>query len=220
MTSTSNGSAVTASASTVPLGWEQLAAHVTGLLPPAGDSARVIAVDGFSGAGKTWLADRLALVLGCPVQHVDAFVPGWHALERGIGEISEGLLRPWSQGRAGAVRLYDWDREQQGETVSLAVPGTVVLEGSAIASVAEPGLIHAVLWLETPPHVRRARLDAREDRDAYLPHRALWADQEHALAARGETRRRADLHVVRTSECGVLVTAPGRHPGAADDVPP
>ena len=48
----------------------QLAGRLGGTDPRLGRT-RLIAVDGRSGAGKTWLASELATPLGAPVIHMD-----------------------------------------------------------------------------------------------------------------------------------------------------
>jgi hypothetical protein len=56
--------------------------------------------------------------------------------------------------------------------------------------------------------VRGRRLDGREDRLTYLPHRAAWARQEAELARRADTPRRCDLRVVHASTAGVRLAQP------------
>lgn len=201
------------------LGWPAFAALVHRIARRSGAAAPggtlVVAVDGFSGAGKTWLSTRLAEALRAELLHVDAFVPGWHGLAAGVRAVGEDLVAPWSQGRAARPLLYDWDAEAPGARPTLPPPPVAVLEGCGIASLGAGSGLAARLWVHAPPHVRDRRLDDREDRDAYLPHRATWARQEADLAERHRTPHRCDLRVLRADAAGVQVSAapPGPDPG-------
>lgn len=200
------------------LTWPAFAALVRRLALRSGaagpDGTLVVAVDGFSGAGKTWLSARLAAALRAELVHVDAFVPGWHGLDEGIRAVGRDLVGPWSRGQEARPRLYDWDAASAGRQLALAPPRTAVLEGCGIASLGSTAGLAVRLWVHAPPHLRARRLDGREDRDAYLPHRAAWARQEAELARRHRTPHRCDLRVLRAETTGVQVTAapPGPDP--------
>lgn len=200
------------------LAWPAFAALVhrialrSGAVAP--DGTLVVAVDGFSGSGKTWLSTRLAAALRAELLHVDAFVPGWHGLDEGVRAVGRDLVGPWAHGREARPRLYDWDTATPGRRLTLAPPAVAVLEGCGIASL-DPGAGLAVrLWVHAAPHLRARRLDGREDRDAYLPHRTTWARQETALARRHRTAHRCDLRVLRADAAGVQVSPapPGPDP--------
>ena len=162
----------------------------------------VIAVDGFSGSGKTWFADRLAQTLHAPVYHVDEFVPGWDALADGLSHVSAHLLTPWAQGRAARVREYDWHEAQPGPWVRIDAAPIVVLEGSGIGTV-DRSLLGSLVWVDTPQGLREDRLAARSDHELYLPYRAMWAAQERTLATGARTPDRADVVVHEADEARV-----------------
>ncbi len=205
------------------LSWAELAALLRAPAPaaslaaPTGATghtgpAQVIGVDGRSGAGKSWLAERLAAALGCDVLHSDAFVPGWSGLDRGVHRLAHDLLRPWSQGAPGRIQQYDWNQDRPGRTVELAPAPRVVLEGCGVGAVEDRSLLTVLLWVDTPARLRAERLDARSDRDDYLPFRALWAAQEESLEHRARTPQRADLVVSGCTERDVRLTvAPRSH---------
>lgn len=164
---------------------------------------RLVTVDGYSGAGKTWLADRIAAALDAPVHHVDEYVPGWTGLRRGLDALDHRLLRPWADGRTGHVRLYDWDAGRPGDDLALTPPGLAVLEGSGIASLPHAAGIAVRIWVPASRERREARLAARSDYLDYLPYRQVWAQQEAALVREGRTPSRCDLHVLEADETGV-----------------
>lgn len=166
---------------------------------PALRPVHVVAVDGYSGSGKTWFAERLARALGATIYHVDEFVPGWDALEDGIAHVTDHLLTPWAQGRAARVRRYDWHGARPGEWLDAAAEPVVVLEGSGIGAV-DPALISALVWVNTPDDLREDRLAGREDHVLYAPYRQMWAAQERALVARAGAPGRADVVVLEAGE--------------------
>gem|GEM_PF-647836 len=209
---TSTGSSLPGSAgpTAAVLAWPAFAALVHRIALRSGaaapDGTLVVAVDGYSGSGKTWLSTRLAAALRAELLHVDAFVPGWHALDEGVRTVGRDLVGPWAAGRAARPRPYDWDTATPGPRLTLAPPSLAVLEGCGIASLDPAAGLAARLWVHAAPHLRTRRLDGREDRDAYLPHRATWARQEADLARRHRTPHRCDLRVLRADAAGVRVT--------------
>lgn len=191
------------------LDWPELVAALGPAVPTAGaptarapGAVHVIAVDGFSGSGKTWFADRLARTFGAPVYHVDEFVPGWDALADGLAHLSEHLLAPWAQGRTARVREYDWHGARPGQWVHADAAPVVVLEGSGIGTV-DRSLVAALVWVDTPEALRAHRLAGRSDRELYAPFREMWAAQERALAASACTPDRADVVVHEADEVRV-----------------
>ena len=189
--------------------WHELAAALGPAAPPMPAApVHVIAVDGFSGSGKTWFAERLARTLGAPIFHVDEFIPGWDALADGVAHVATHLLTPWAQGQPALVREYDWHGARPGPWVHAEPAPVVVLEGSGIGTV-DPSLISALVWVDTPQALREDRLAGREDRDLYAPYREIWAAQERAVTARADTPARADVVVHEAGETHLRTSCRG-----------
>ncbi|MGZ4612363.1 MAG: uridine kinase family protein [Kineosporiaceae bacterium] len=200
----------------IRIGSADLARRVAGWVEAAGARTRpaVVAVDGPSGAGKTGLADRLAVELrevrgpapaaGTAVVHLDDLYPGWDGLEAVVPLLLEHVLAPLSGDAAITVPTWDWERDRAGPPRALPGLGTprpavVLLEGAGAGARAVAPHLAGLIWVEAPEPVRRARALAR-DGATYAPHWARWARQERGHFRREGTRRRADL---------VLVTADG-----------
>jgi hypothetical protein len=159
-----------------------LGARVVGRPAGAGRS-RVVAVDGWSGSGKTSLADRLAPALDAPCVHLDDWVPGWHGLHRSVELLVDWVLRPLADGRPAGWRGWDWHRGEFGPWQSLAPApgGLIVVEGcGAGSSLARPWLSELV-WLSADADARARRLRARPDWALYEPWASIWAEQEQSL---------------------------------------
>ena len=168
----------------VSAGAEVLAALVPERPPRAGTN-RVVVVDGFSGSGKTTLAGRLAAALGAPLVHGEDVVPGWEGFAEGVRHVSEALLEPVARGQPGRLRRWDWQSGRPGAEVLVAPAPVLVVEGCGLLAMPARHLVSTGVWLDVPAAERARRLDGRDDRELYLPHRARWAEQEEALARLG-----------------------------------
>jgi hypothetical protein len=149
------------------------------------ESSRVIAVDGWSGSGKTWLGDRLAAALDAPCVHLDDWVPGWHGLRRSVELLVDWVLLPVATGGEAGWRCWDWDLDAFGPWQSLAPPpgGVIVVEGCGAGSPLARPWLSELVWLAADTDERSRRLRARPDWALYQPWAAIWADQERALRA-------------------------------------
>ena len=175
-------------------------------------------VDGFSGAGKSTVADALAAAdraAGRPRQllRLDEHVHGWEALADAVDALHREVLAPLAAGRGGRLRRWDWVAGRPGGWTSVPCSGRLLVEGSGAAAAvgtARPGV--AVVWVAATAAQRTARLDARADADVYRPWRDVWARQEHALAQAHGAGREADLVVALPPDGGPgvdLLVGPG-----------
>jgi uridine kinase len=163
---------------------------------PKGGGTVVVAIDGLSGSGKTTLAqgvaDALATTDTVEVVHMDLIFPGWDGLSVAPGLVTDQVLEPVSQGRRAAYRVWDWERDEWGETRVVAPSRFLVVEGCG-SSVQPAGQYAAVaVFVEADRAVRMARGVAR-DGETYRPHWERWADQEALVFGADGTRERADL---------------------------
>lgn len=162
----------------------------------------VIAIDGPSGSGKTTyadvVADELARRTGTRPQivHMDDIYPGWDGLAEAPELAAEWVLRPFSAGRDGGFRRWDWAAGERGEHVTVPHAQWLILEGVGSGSAVCREHLGALIWVEADAGVRRARGIAR-DGEAYRPFWERWASQEQALFTRERTRAHADL-MIRT----------------------
>src|SRR5919204_6480030 len=118
--------------------YAELAARILAL-PSSG--ARLVAVDGRGGAGKSVFAERLALALGgAPVVPTDDFATGepgvewWPRLEREVA-------MPLAHGQPARYRRYDWPSRTLAEWCEIPVAPAVVIEGVSSARRAAAPLL-------------------------------------------------------------------------------
>ncbi len=160
--------------------------------PARAGLTRVVAIDGRSGAGKSALAARLRAVLGAPVVALEDLYGGWDGLENGIDLLVREVLEPVAAGRPARVPRYDWVAGQWAEPVPLDPPTSLIVEGAGAGARRAAVFASLVVWLETPPSVRKKRALDR-DGETFAPHWDRWAAQEDAMLARERTPERAGL---------------------------
>jgi uridine kinase len=177
---------------------EEVALEVRRASPPDGVATRIVAVDGPGGAGKTWLAARLADELGgAPIVHTDDFA-SWDNPYDWWPELVERALEPLAAGRAARYTPSSWDGEARAEVV-VEPADYVVLEGvSASRNVFRRYLTYSI-WVETPRELRLRRGLAR-DGEAARAQWAEWMAREDAYVERERPDIRADAVVAGTAE--------------------
>lgn len=155
--------------------------------------ARLLCIDGPTGAGKSTLAD--AVVSTRPdagLVRLDDLLDGWDGLSEVAETLTRDVLVPLSHGNTGSYRRYDWLLGEFAERVPVGRHSLLVVEGVGSGSLVTAPLRSALVWLEAPASLRRARGLTR-DGDAFAPHWTRWAAQEEQHFAAQRTRSTADL---------------------------
>jgi len=169
---------------------------------------RLVAVDGPSGSGKSVFADGLldalrervatvALVRTDDIATWDDPVSWWPAL-------ADGVLTPLAEGRPGGYRRTAWtaDGPVPGDTVEVAVPEVLVVEGVSSARRSVRPRLSLCVWIEVAdPAVRLARAVGRDGPDA-MSHLRRWQLFENGWFAVDRPDSAADLVVDGSSPMG------------------
>ncbi|WAP52312.1 aminodeoxychorismate synthase component I [Arthrobacter sp. ATA002] len=172
----------------------------------------MIAVDGFSGAGKTTLAIELAAALRAhhrvSLFHLEDIYPGWDGLAEGIAYYCEKVAAPLAAGRPAVWRAWDWEAGSYGPPRSTAPAEIIILEGVGATAAGAGHLLDAAVWVSAPAGLRREQALER-DGDTYAPHWERWAAQERRWAAADPAAARADITVDRQHRHGTPAEAAG-----------
>jgi hypothetical protein len=155
----------------------------------------IVAVDGWSGSGKTSLAERLAPALDAPCAHLDDWVPGWQGLARSVELLVEWVLAPLADDRPARWRRWDWDTGSFGGWEVLAPARLILVEGCGAGSALARPWLSAVVWIAVDDDERQRRLRARPDWPIYAAWADRWARQEDALRSGEDPRASADAVV-------------------------
>jgi uridine kinase len=180
----------------------QLGAYVKGLEPRLGD-VRLIAVDGPSGAGKTWFALRLAKQIDAPVVHTDDLLDGWTDQFTFWDRLEESVLGPLRRGEAASYQRYRWDRGAFDPVpVRLDPAPVVILEGVSAARRGIRPELSLIVFVEAPPDLRFSRALARDGDDslAFRAYLERWRSAENRHFADDRTEEHADLVVDGSAE--------------------
>jgi uridine kinase len=158
---------------------------------------RLVAVDGPSGAGKTYFADQLAQAFTpvAPIVHTDDLLDGWGDLATFWPRLEAWVLGPLRRGEPGRYRAYDWNVGAFGEewTVVEAAP-VVILEGVTAARAQIRPELTLSIFLDAPEQERHRRGIARDGETlrAYLEE---WWRGEDAHFSADATAHHADVVV-------------------------
>ena len=159
--------------------------------------ARIIAIDGPAGSGKTTLAKELCELLpNCTVVHMDDLYDGWNQdlITELPNRIKSEILESISKSQSATIKTYDWHKESFTNAQTISGPDFLILEGVGSANPALSDFFALSIWVEAEPSTLLDRLIAR-DGQQFRQQLAAW--QEH------ETRYFDQLHVRKS--CDLVV---------------
>ena len=170
---------------------------------PTLGAARLVCLDGRTGAGKSSLGDAVLEAAtrdgSAALVHLDDLLDGWGGLDTVSRTLERDVLVPLRAGRPGRYRRYDWVREEYAEEHVVDPVDLVVVEGVGSGATSYASWITTLVWVDAPADLGLARSVAR-DGEALRPQLLQWMRDEDALLARERTRDRADVIVDGTGE--------------------
>jgi uridine kinase len=154
----------------------------------------LVALDGRSGAGKSTLASRVAAAIGAGALVIDGddfYCGGDDAYWDALGPAEKvdlvidwrrqrSLLESLRRGEPATWRPYDWDADdgRLAAEITAGPAGVVILDGAYSARPELADLFSLRGLLDTPRHVRRARLLQREGAHYRAEWEARWGEAE------------------------------------------
>lgn len=171
--------------------------------PPRLGPVRLIAIDGPSGAGKTWFAAGLASRLAAPVVHTDDLLDGWADQFTFWPRLETEVLVPLSHGEPASYLSYQWDKGAFGG-VPITIPPAecVLLEGVSSARRAIRSRLSLSVFVTAPADLRWKRAIERDGGDdvAFRAYLERWRAAENRHFARDGTEASAGLVVDGSAE--------------------
>jgi len=166
--------------------------------PPRFGGARLIAVDGPSGAGKTTFALRLAKLLDAPVVHTDDLLDGWDDQFTFWDRLERLALTPLRRGDRATYQRYQWHLGKfAGPPLVVGPAPAVLLEGVSAARREIRSELTLAVFVVAPPELRLRRALARDGDDsvAFRAYLERWRAAEDRHFAEDGTAAAADLVV-------------------------
>lgn len=162
----------------------------------------VVAVDGRSGAGKSWLARRLAEEVDGVVLHTDD-IAWWEPMFAWGHLLRDDVLAPARRGEAVNFTPPAWvERGREGSLVVPAGTPAIVVEGVGSAQRAVADLVDAVVWVQSDWRQAERRGLERDiaegtngDREASIAFWHEWMGHETAFLAEDQPWTRASVVV-------------------------
>ncbi len=170
----------------------KIVAETSARQPPRGMTTRIVAIDGPGGAGKSTLAEHVAVALGgAAIIHTDDFA-SWENPVDWWPQLINDVLEPLSPNQLARFQRSQWQPGQDRGWVEIRPAGYLVLEGvTASRDAFRPYLTYSI-WVEASLELRLARGLARDGE----PSRAQWEKwmhEEDGYRVRERADERADL---------------------------
>jgi uridine kinase len=177
---------------------DDLARHIDAVVGTR--ATKLIAIDGWGGAGKSRLGSELEKRLpSVAVVHTDDFAgprqPSWD-WSRFAREVLGSLLAD----RPARFKRYDWNRDQLGEWLDVPAGGTVIVEGISSSRQELGPIWDLVIWVECPRELRLRRGIDRDGEALRWKWETVWMPEEEAYVHAQDPIGRADVIVDGSDE--------------------
>ena len=157
----------------------------------------VIAIDGRAGAGKTTLANELALALSLrwevDVIHLDEIYAGWElALTQTLTDSLSYIVNSIAAGKTAMVPLYNWRFAEFDSPRAIKPCDLIIFEGVGSGQRVVREMATTTIWIDIDPKVGLKRV---LDRDGVAIEEQMrrWQVREEAHFLSEQTRENADF---------------------------
>jgi uridine kinase len=160
-------------------------------------SKSVISIDGPAGAGKTTLAQNLALALSLEMKvqviHMDDLYDGWdNALGLQLSESLRHIVRTHQSGKEVSFSRYDWAISSFKDAQAIPAADLIILEGVGSGQSLIRDELAALLWIDID-HAEGLQRVISRDGDSIESQMRKWLSQQEQHFAREGTQNAADF---------------------------
>jgi uridine kinase len=157
----------------------------------------IIAIDGPAGAGKTTLANNLALALASDysvhVVHMDNLYDGWdRALSPQLTQSLQFISKSHKSGKKISYSSYNWSTEEFDEAEEFPQVNLIIFEGVGSGQSSIRSEISALIWIDVAEDEGLARVLER-DGTAIKNQMEKWLTQQDEHFRAEGTQNAADF---------------------------
>ncbi len=165
-----------------------------------GGRVNLVAIDGYAGSGKSFLARRLAGPLRAPIIEMDDFV-SWGDLSGWWPRFEEQVIKPLASGQAARYQRRDWANDYFGNSLNewrtVERAPIMILEGLTSSRQAIADQLTMAIFVEAPRDVMLQR-GLKRDGDGMRERWLKSHRQQEEWFEEDNTRWRAEV-IVDTS---------------------
>jgi uridine kinase len=160
-------------------------------------SKSVISIDGPAGAGKTTLAQNLALALSLEMKvqviHMDDLYDGWdNALGLQLTETLRHIVATHQGGKEVSFSRFDWATSSFNDAQTIPAADLIILEGVGSGQSAIRDDLAALLWIDID-HAEGLKRVISRDGESIESQMNKWLSQQEQHFAHEGTQNAADF---------------------------
>lgn len=164
---------------------------------------KVIAIDGFGGAGKSTFAKFLQRYIpASEIIHVDDFYKPKNERVSGLADVDPNfdfdrfnteIIEPIKNGDVIRYQIYDWEHDILGRYVDVPPESTLLIEGGFSTQQRFADAYDFKIWIETPEKERLERAVARDGEHTRRQKEDEWTPIDREYTKRQNPAARADF---------------------------
>ena len=173
----------------------QIAAKILKTNPPGNIQTRIVAIDGCGGAGKSTLANALAIQFNnCAVIHTDDFA-SWDNAFNWFPRMIEQVLEPLKDNKNAVYQRYDWNEKKLMNWITVSPQPIIIIEGVSSSRKEFRPFLSFSIFVSTDRETRLQRgleRDGLQAKEQWLK----WMSSEDEYVARDNPEDFADAIVI------------------------
>ncbi len=168
---------------------------------PLSNNQVLIAIEGFGGAGKTTIAEKLRDLLdNAFVVSIDDFIikeriadASWDSGIFDRGRLERQVLLPLSNGERAHYQRLIWETEELSDFIEIPRVRYVIVEGISSYHPDIASYYNFKIWIDTPLKIARERGRARDVDTENVQHWGIWVNNDIIYKEKYHPEKEADF---------------------------